>query len=183
MLQVDMAASVRTETGKGAMRRLRDKGQTPAVVYGKGKDAQSLQMDSKTLMATLLEVYRHNCVVTLNVDDGSQRHVVIKDVQTDPVTDTLVHADFCEIDLEKAQRFEVPVEYTGKAKGVDLGGVLTINSSNVVLKGRPLDIPNGCSLDVTGLNIGDELTFSAITLPENVELLSPADAVCVSVVK
>ena len=183
MLQVEMNAAVRSETGKGPMRRLRSEGQTPAVVYGGGSDAKALKMESKALMGTLLEIYRHNAVVTLKIDDGSEKHVVVKEVQTDPVTDSLVHADFCEIDLQKPQCFDVPVKYTGNAKGVDLGGVLNVASEVVTLKGCPLDIPNECSLNVSDLNIGDNLTFSAISIPENVELVSDADRVCVGVVK
>lgn len=183
MLQVEMSAAVRTATGKGAMRRLRSEGQTPAVVYGAGAEALALKFETKTLMANLLEIYRRNAVVVLKIDDGSEKNVVIKEVQTDPVTDTLVHTDFFEIDLEKAQCFEVPVNYEGTAKGVDLGGELTIYSAAVQLKGKPLDIPDSCTVDISNLDIGDELAFSVISIPENVELVSAADAACVGVLK
>jgi large subunit ribosomal protein L25 len=183
MLQVEMTAGVRTATGKGPMRQLRSEGQTPAVVYGAGKEALALKFDTKSLMISLLEIYRRNAVVKLKIDDGSEKNVVVKEVQTDPVTDVLVHADFCEIDLEQAKNFEVPLRYKGTAKGVDLGGFLRVASDVIVLKGRPLDIPDECSLDVTGLNIGDSLTFSAIEIPASVELISEADSVCVGVYK
>lgn len=183
MLQVEMSAGVRTATGKGPMRQLRSQGQTPAVVYGAGKDALALTFETKSLMTSLLEIYRRNAVVKLKIDDGSEKDVVVKEVQTHPVTDILVHADFCEIDLEQPQSFEVPVTYTGTAKGVDLGGFLNVASNVVVLKGRPLDIPDECTLDVTDLAIGDDLTFAAIEIPESVELVSVADKVCVGVGK
>ena len=183
MLQVEMTAAVRTETGKGAMRCLRSEGLSPAVVYGAGNEATALKRDTKTLTANLLGVYRRNCIVTLKIDDGSEKFVTIKEVQADPIQDTLVHADFCEIDLHKARNFEVPLSFTGTAKGVDLGGTLTIYADVVTLKGCPLDIPDECSLDVTALKIGEELSFSAIALPENVELVTKPESVCVGVVK
>ena len=183
MLQVEMNAAVRTATGKGAMRRLRSEGQTPAVVYGAGSEAMALKFETKLLMANLLNIYRRNAVVTLKIDDGTEKNVVVKEVQTDPVHDTLVHADFCVIDLETPQCFDVPVVYAGTAKGTDLGGVLTVAADKVTLKGCPLDVPDEVELDVTELNIDDQLTFGAIELSDKVELVSNADAVCVSVTK
>jgi large subunit ribosomal protein L25 len=183
MLQVEMSAAVREVTGKGYMRRLRSEGQTPGVVYGAGAEATALQFDTKMLMAKLLEIYRHNAVVTLKVDNGTEKSVVVKEVQTDPVTDTLIHADFCEIDLDKPAVFSVPVVFTGSAKGVDLGGSLSATSAVVEVKGKPLDVPNEFTLDITELNIGDQLTFSTIALPDGVEFVTNADAVCVAVEK
>jgi large subunit ribosomal protein L25 len=183
MLQVEIFASSRTVTGKGAMRRLRNEKLTPAIVYGAGSDAMALQLDTKTLMATLLEIYRRNAVVTLKVDDKATRNVIVKEVQTDPIADTLIHVDFCEIDLEKSHCFNVPLVYKGTAKGVDLGGALEVFVTNVEVEGKPLDIPNEVSLNIAGLNIGEQLTIAAIELPENVKMVSSADKACVGVVK
>ena len=183
MLQVELSASVRTATGKGAMRQLRMKGKTPAVVYGGGAAALSLEMDTKSLMQQLLEIYRRNAVVTLKIDGDKDRHVLVGEVQTDPVRDTLIHADFCEIDLQKARRFDVPVVFTGVAKGVDLGGEMFIEHKSVTLEGLPLDIPDQFSLDVTDLRIGDHMTFGNIFLPQTLKLISNADKVCVKVGK
>jgi large subunit ribosomal protein L25 len=183
MLQVEMSASVRKSTGKGPMRQLRMAGKTPAVVYGGGLTAMPLEMESKTLMQKLLGIIRRNAVVTLKIDGESDRHVLLGEVQTDPVRDTLIHADFCEIDLKKTRRFNVPVVFTGLAKGVDFGGEMFIEEDSVVLEGLPLDIPDECSLDVTELRIGDELNFGNISLPETLKLISDADTVCVKVDK
>ena len=183
MLQVEMTASVRNTSGKGPMRQLRMKGMTPAVVYGGGAEAQKLQLDSKTLMAQLLQWYRKNAIVTLKVDGASEKTVVVGEVQTDPVRDTLIHVDFCEIDLQKERAFDVTVNFTGNAKGVDLGGLLTVHYSTVILEGKPLDIPDECTIDITSLAIGDDIKCSALSLPDNVKLVTDPDAMLVSVVK
>lgn len=183
MLQFEIDAEVRAATGKGAMRRLRTQGLTPAIVYGAGAQALPLQINTKELMANLLEFYRKNTVVTLKVSDGSKKHVVVAEVQTDPVADTLIHADFCEIDLNKMRKYKVPVRYTGTPKGVDLGGDLQTFETSIFLEGKPLDIPDECVLDITNLNIGDEYTFSAFEIPASLKMLSAADDVCVKVVK
>jgi len=183
MLQVDMNAAVRTVSGKGYMRRLRMEGLTPAVVYGAGGEAQKLQMDTKTLTATLLEIIRRNAIVTLKIEGVGEKSVMVKEVQTDPVKDTMIHADFLEIDLEKERQFSVPLKFKGTAKGVDLGGSLEVMATAVVLEAKPLDLPDEVTLDISGLNIGDQLTFSAIELADNVKMVSKPDAACVSVSK
>lgn len=181
MLQVEMSASVRKETGKGAMRRLRVDGKTPAVIYGVGSEALALQLETSTFFQQLLDMYHRNCVVTLKVDDGSTRHVLMKEVQTDPVRDTLLHADFLEIDLTKPRRFTVPLAFTGKAKGVDFGGELVISKNEVILEGTPLDIPDDIQIDITPLKIGDSISVGSVSIPDTVKLITSADIICVAV--
>ena len=182
MLQVDMSASLRSTSGKGAMRRLRMEGKTPAVVYGGGREAVALQFDSKTLMAKLLKFYRRNTLVTLKIDGESDKSVVIGEVQTHPVRDTLIHVDFCQIDLAEERAFDVPVVYEGSAIGVDLGGVLMVHHPTVVIEGKPLDIPDECILDITDLDIGDNIKCGVISIPENVKMVTSSDTVVVAVI-
>ncbi len=183
MLQVEISASVRNTSGKGPMRQLRMKGMTPAVVYGGGAEAQKLQLDTKILMAQLLEFYRKNTVVTLKVDGSSEKTVMVGEVQTDPVRDTLIHVDFCEIDLQKDRAFNVPVVLKGKAKGVDLGGHMIVSSTQVVLEGKPLDIPDECIVDVSSMAIGAEVNCGTLTIPENVKLVTDPESLVVSIIK
>jgi large subunit ribosomal protein L25 len=184
MLQVEISASVRNTSGKGPMRQLRMKGMTPAVVYGGGAEAQRLQLDTKTLMAQLLNFYRKNTVVTLSVEGAAaKKTVMVGEVQTDPVRDTLIHVDFCEIDLQKDRAFNVPVTLKGKAKGVDLGGQMVVACNNVVLKGKPLDIPDECIINIAPMAIGDQFTCAALIIPENVKLVTDPETVIVSIIK
>lgn len=181
MLQVEMSASHRPNSGKGAMRRLRMEGMTPAVVYGGGEKAVLLQLESKTLMAKLLEFYRRNTLVTLKIDGESEKSVLISEVQTHPVSDALIHVDFCEINLSKDRAFDVPVVFEGIAKGVDLGGVLIVTSGTVVIEGNVLDIPDQCTLDVTDLEIGDNLKCSDISIPDSVKMITDPNETLVAV--
>lgn len=183
MFQVEMSAFVRNTSGKGPMRQLRMQGITPAVVYGGGGEAVMLQLETKSLMAKLLEFYRRNTVVTLKIEGASDKCVMIGEVQTDPVRDTLIHVDFCEIDLQKKRSFTVPVIYNGTAKGVDFGGDMVIGNAKVVLEGKPLDIPDECTVDVTPLAIGDSVKCGELSIPENVRLVTDAEALAVSIIK
>ncbi|CAG37462.1 50S ribosomal protein L25 [Desulfotalea psychrophila] len=183
MFQVEMTASVREAFGKGPMRRLRQQGITPAVVYGAGKAALPLQMDAKILMTQLLEFSRVNTVVSLSVDGQDAKNVVIAEIQSDPVTDALVHVDFCEIDLDQAREFTVPVTFEGTPKGVDLGGRLESHLTSVILKAKPLDIPNEFVINIADLAIDEQLTVADVALAENVVMVTPAARVMVAVLK
>lgn len=183
MYQVEIFASVRNASGKGPMRQMRMKGVTPAVVYGGGGEALMLQLETKSLMAKLLEFYRKNTVVTLKIDGTSDKCVMVGEVQTDPVRDTLIHVDFCEIDLEKKRVFTVPIVFNGTAKGVDLGGDMVINHDKVVLEGVPLDIPDECVVDVSPLGIGENIKCGEISVPASVRMVTDAEALAVSILK
>lgn len=181
MLQVELSASVREKFGKGAMHRLREEGMTPAILYGLGTESLPIQLETKSFYQKLLKIHGRNAVVTLSLGKGKTHHVVIKDVQADPVRDTIIHADFYKIDIKKPKGFEVEINFTGTPKGVDLGGILMIEQRTVRLEAPPLDIPDSCSLDISGLGIGDKLSFSALDIEGDVRMVSEGDHVCVRV--
>lgn len=185
MLQVDLTAQIRKTFGKGAARRLRSSGETPAVLYGPSTDSLALVLDTKPFVKTLLSLRRQNAVINLEINDGKnskKKHVMTRELQTDPITDSLVHADFYEISLDKDIILEVPVQYTGKAVGVDLGGDLNIAVTKITLKGKVLDIPDFVEVDITQLALDDRILCKDIDIPDNVLLESERDRVCVSVV-
>lgn len=183
MYQVDMTASVRETSGKGAARRLRVQGITPAVVYGGGAEALQLQMDTKILYSQLLEFYRVNTVVNLNIEGQGVKSVLVVEAQTNPVDDTLIHVDFCEVDLEKEREFTVPVVFEGTPKGVDIGGVQEEYADSVVLKGKPLDVPNDVTIDISELAVGDKISVADVTFAENLTVITPDKKALVAVVK
>jgi len=186
MIQQDMGASLRQNFGKGATRQLRKSGYAPAILYGGKMEPIALTMDSKTLTKDLLKFHGHNVVLSLDIegDKSKKKHyVLIKDIQTDPVTDAVLHVDFLEIELDKEIVMEVPILYTGTAKGVDMGGILNIMAHTVKIKGLPLDILDEITVDVTDLEVTSAgITCGDLTIPGNVTLEEELDRVCVSVV-
>ncbi len=184
MLQIDLNAQVRNTFGKGAARSLRSEGFTPAVLYGPKADPIALQVDTGSFTKAILGFQRQNAVINLDIKDGKKklkRHVMIKELQADPVRDTLVHADFCEVSLKEPIVLDVLLKFTGIAQGVDLGGELHIIEHTVSLEGKVLDIPDFLELDVTELHLGDKLTCGDLNIPENVTLREEPEKVCVSV--
>jgi len=184
MLQVNMESTVRTVFGKGPMRQLRMREITPANLYSGGAASVSLQLDTAKLYKNLIFIQRRNAVVTLQIEGDSKekRHVLVQEIQKEPVSGTLLHVDFIEIDLEKPAKFTVPIEYVGTAKGVDLGGELQVFKDTVELRGCPLNIPDVIKVDITPLEQGGSgLTYGDLAIPENVEMLEKAETVCVVV--
>lgn len=182
MLQFDVSASVRQEFGKGAARELRRSGKTPAVLYGPKTEPVTLALDTKSMTKMLLSIQRRNAVLHLDIDGAEgKRPVIVKELQVDPIKDTLSHADFYEISLEAPLELTVPLQYTGKARGVEMGGDLVVSRNTVTLKGKPLDFPDSIEVDVTELDPGDAITCGQLAVPANVNLIDDADTVCVAV--
>ncbi len=181
MLQYDLSAQVRNEFGKGSARNLRRAGGTPAVLYGPKTVPVSLKFDTKILTNTLLEMQRRNAVFGLEIDGATKRHVMVKEIQTKPVDDTLLHIDFCEVDMDQPMVLDVAIKYSGNAKGVELGGEMNVFHAKVALKGLALDIPDFIEIDVSGLGIGDRLHCGDLAIPDSVEILNDKDETCVVV--
>ena len=185
MLQVDVSAQVRKNTGKGAARTLRRAGKTPAVIYGSNNDPIPLILDTHSFTKTLLHLQRRNAVVNLDIETDAgieKRHVLIKEIQVDPIYDTLEHADFFEINLDAPRTFSIPVKYKGKAKGVEMGGDMNISVNEIKVKGNPLDIPDMIEVDVTPLGTNEHIACQDLSLPANVTLLGDKKKVCVAIV-
>jgi len=184
MLQYEMAANVRGKFGKGAARTLRAAGKTPAVVYGPKLEPTALELETKPFTKTLIDIQRRNAVINLNIEGGSDkasRQVMIKELQVDPIDNSLIHADFYEISLEKPMTLIVPLKYIGKAKGVDMGGDLEVSVTELPVSGRVMDIPDQIEVDITSLGIGERLTAKDLTVPANITLQVKGDMACVAV--
>ncbi len=182
MITKEIPSAVRDCFGKGAMRRLRAAGKTPGVLYGAGAQALALEFETKVLFSELIDLQRRNAVITLKIDNGTEKRAVVKEIQTDPLRDSLYHADFLEIDVDKPAKFTVPVSYKGKAKGEDLGGLKSISQRSVVVQGKPLSVPDELEVDIRSLAIGDKISAGEITLPEGVTLISDAGTLCFGIV-
>ena len=184
MLQVDLTARVRKTFGKGNTRALRRAGMTPAVLYGPKIDSMALELTTKPFTKALFGIHRRNAVISLEIENGdlpAKRHVMIREVQTDPVQGTLVHADFLEISLDTLVKLFVDVKFTGKPKGFESGGELQVAKGKVCLEALPLDFPDCVEVDITHLDIGDSVTCKSLNLPDKVTLLEKENATCATV--
>ena len=156
-MQATLAAASRQTRGKNEARRLRHAGRLPAVVYG-GTSAENLALDvdPTALLRILHSESGVNTLVDLEVDGGESGKVLIKDIQHDPVTDTLLHVDFFRLAMDRAITVTVRVTLSGEAAGVkQQGGLLDFVTREFQIECMPTEIPEHVHVDVSGLMIGD----------------------------
>ena len=159
--QVSLSVDVRAESGKKVAKRLRYRGQLPAVVYGEGAESVACSVDYRAL-TDLLKAHGRNAIITLSAGDASQS-TIIKDIQYHPLGDEILHVDFHRIDLTRKIVVEVPVHATGSAVGVRIGeGILEQMLHELEVECLPTEIPDHVEIDVSDLDIGDSLHVSDI---------------------
>ena len=176
MEKIQLKATVRKITGNGPARALRREGSMPAVVYGRGKDPILLAVDMKDFEQLLKNYNVNQVLLNLVIENGKSisKSVMVKELQTDPITRNLLHVDFYEIDMQSKITVSVPVVTTGISKGVELGGVLQLIRRELEVLCMPTDIPESIEIDVTDLDIGDSIHVEEIPLQGDVEI--PFDA-------
>ncbi len=173
-----VAATRRTESGKGAARRLRAAERIPAVAYGEKAAAQSLAVSPKRLLDVLATAHGRNTVIEIELEDGERFPALLCDYQYHPISRSLLHADFLKISLDKAVDVDVPFETFGKCKGVVAGGTLHVVFRKLPVRCLPEQIPVKISYDVTELELDAHVGAKDLPLPEGVSLrLAPNQTV------
>ena len=179
----NLNATSRTKTGKGNNRRLRAAGDMPAVVYGGEGEATGLTVVAADLARLLRSAHRRNTLIGLAIDDGDAQPVLVRELQADPITRDLIHVDFVRVDLKNPVTVKVPVEMTGRAKGVLTGGRMRLVRRVVNLSCLPEAIPASFPVDVTELDGDDSLRFSECPTADGLEKIFKNDFVVVQCVK
>jgi large subunit ribosomal protein L25 len=177
-----VTATPRTETGKGAARRLRNSGKVPAVAYGKGQPAKALSVTPKEIVTVLKSERGQNTVLKVAVDGGKELLVMIKEYSYHPVTRSLEHVDFVEVQFDQAVDVDVPLVALGKALGVTAGGLLRQVYRTLPVRCLPDQIPLKIETDVSHLELGYAVATKDLKLPEGVSVRLPAEQTLVAVV-
>lgn len=159
-MEAVLDAVTRNTRGKNEARRLRVAGQIPAVVYGAQKagdtpSPEAVAVDPKPFMRILHSSSGLNTLITLKIAGGNQARVLVRNVQLDPVTHHLLHADFYRVNMDRRITVTVPITLRGDARGVKQdGGILDFVHREIEVEVLPADIPNSIEIDVTDLGIG-----------------------------
>lgn len=164
----DLFATVRTGTGKGAARQARRENLVPGVVYGGGSDPMPINVKYNELVKRLKAGRFLSTLFNLKVDGEDDVRVICRGVQRDVVKDLPTHIDLMRLHRTSRINLHIPVEFINEeaAPGIKKGGVLTVVRPDVELKVTAGDIPEKIVVDMTGLDIGDIVHISDVTLPE-----------------
>jgi large subunit ribosomal protein L25 len=155
-----LQATGREEFRNSALRKIRQEGNIPAIVYGKKVDSKPVYVNGLELIKTIKAVGR-NGVISLDID-GNKQDVILTEYQEDHVKKEIVHADFLAIDKTSKLTVEVRVVLTGEAAGVKDGGVLQQPFHELSITATPDNIPQSIEIDVSNLQVGETVTVADI---------------------
>ena len=176
MKTVSLSGSLRENVGKKDAKKMRREEKVPCVIYG-GKEQVHFVLPEKDFKKLLFTPQVFNIVITI---DGKEYSTILQEVQYHPVSDRVMHADFLEIVKGKPLTVSIPVQYEGTAPGIIKGGKLVTAMRKMKVKGLLENIPEVITLDVSQLDIGNNIKVRDVQL-ENLQLLDVQGAVVVSV--
>lgn len=180
-MSVTIKAERREIFGKNASRRLRREGKIPAVLYGSFEINVPLILRKKDVFGVLKSETGENTIFKVSYNSET-RDAMIKELQRDPVTDEILHADFIQIMMDKTVRVSVPIVAVGEAVGVKTeGGFLDFITREIEMECLPKDIPEHIEVDISGLHLRQSLKVEDINLPEEIMVISDPDAILVLV--
>ena len=174
MAHYTLAARKRELKGKGAAKKLRKENKTPAVFYGSDTDNLMLTVDSSDLKKIMKKTAGENIILGLQIesDKGSDsKMVMLKELQSDPVRDIYLHADFYEVSMDKELTIDVPLRLVNTPVGVTNGGILQHVRREITISCLPDKLVEFIDLDVSELDIGESLHIKDINLPEGTRSL------------
>jgi large subunit ribosomal protein L25 len=168
---------VKNRDAKANLFTLRNEGSIPAVFYGPKEKSTPIAVSSKDFEKAL-KMAGESTIVVLKGDFG-EHEALIHDLDRDPVTDVIRHADFYVVEKGKKIKVGVPIEFIGVSPAVkDLGGVLVKVIHEVEIEALPKDLPHSLEADISALvNFESQILASDIKLPSGVELVTKADEV------
>ena len=161
-----LAAEARERAGKGASRALRREGRVPAVVYGGKEEPMGIHVEERLLRRMLGTGHFTNSIVMIEVG-GKKVRTLPKDVHFHPVSDRPLHVDFLRLAKDATVEVSVPVLFINEEEspGLKRGAVLNIVRHELELICDADKIPDDIRIDVTGLDVGDSIHISNVTLP------------------
>jgi large subunit ribosomal protein L25 len=176
MATVSLSASARIGKGKGDARKLRLTGEIPAVIYGHGRQPQSISLNARDVEKLLGKIAGTSTVVELSID-GKTAPTLIREVQRHPFKRQVLHVDFQELIAGERVTLSVPVRFHGTAAGVrEGGGILEEIMHQLHIRVDPMSIPDHIDVDVSPLTIGHSIHIRDLALPAGVEVMDDEDA-------
>jgi large subunit ribosomal protein L25 len=181
--QLTLSAETRERAGKGASRAMRREGRVPAVIYGNKQQPVSIHLEEKALIKALSTGHFMNTVVMID-GVGEAIRTLPKDVQFHPVNDRPLHVDFLRIGEHTTVHVDVPIVFTDEEEspGLKRGGVLNVVVHDLGLVVDAAEIPSEITVSLKGLEVGDSIHLSAITLPAGAKAADEDDVTLATIV-
>lgn len=183
METIEIQIEPREPGGKGKARRLRVEGKLPGIFYGPKAAPVPLALNKGEFLSRVAGLEGSRLIrIKSSSPLLANRVALVKEMQLDPVTGEVLHADFYEVDLAEKIRVKVPLHFVGKAEGVVRGGILQPIVREIEVECLPMEIPEYLDVDVSSLDIGHSLHITDLSMPERVEAIFETDFTLVTVV-
>jgi large subunit ribosomal protein L25 len=179
---VEFKATARERIGSGSAREARRQGFTPVNLYAAGAENQSITVETRVLSNEYFRGGFMNKIVSFDIG-GKAQFAIARDIQLNPVSDKIEHADFIAVNEKSVVKVQVPVHFlnTDKAVGIKRGGILNIVQHEVQLLAPVTAIPKAIDIDVLEMNIGDSIHSNNLKLPEGVKPASKRNLTIASI--
>lgn len=184
MAQYTLTARLREQKGKEAAKKLRKDKKIPAVFYGPDTAPLMLTIESSDLIDIMKKSAGENIILGLQIErekGSDSKMVMLKELQSDPVQDTYLHADFYEISMDKELTIDIPIRLVNTPQGVKDGGILQHVRRELNISCLPDKLIEFIDVDVSALQIGESVHIGDINLPEGIATLQE-DKLTVAVV-
>jgi large subunit ribosomal protein L25 len=182
METIEINVEPREGRGKGAARSIRREGGLPGTLYGRKRSSLSVVVNAKEFETRVAALEGSHLVRILSANsDINGSLALVKEVQRDPVSRSLLHADLYEVDMDAKLRIPIPLHFVGRAEGVELGGILQPIRREVDVICLPSSIPEFIEVDVSPLGFHDAIHVSDLKVPEGVEVPYDTDFALVTV--
>ncbi len=164
----------RTETGRH-VKRVREAGYVPAVVYGQGEPAIPVQFREIDMVRILRSGGMSQLILLEGL--GKPTNVLIKEIQRHPIRRTLLHVDLYRVQMDVKIQTDVPVHTVGESEAMKGGAVLIHHMDHITVECLPGDIPEYLVADLSKLKtLDDVITVADLPVPDGVEVLAEPDA-------
>jgi large subunit ribosomal protein L25 len=169
MAELTIKAFKRDIIGNNSSYKLKQQGRIPGVLYGPDYETVNVSLDGKKILSIINKPKLRNAIFSVELENEDKPvRVLLKEIQTDPVKNRLLHVDLYAISADKEMTLVVPVKLTGHPIGLDKGGLLEQQMREVEIKCLPDKIPEFIEADVSNLDMGFNLHLSDIEFPEGV---------------
>jgi len=185
-MTMSLLAKIRNKKGKSAIKKIRKEGLIPAELYGHKVENLHLAVDNKEFKK-VFKLAGENTIINLLIEDSNKKEeipVLIHDVQTDYLTNDIIHVDFYQIRMDEKVRTHIPLEFVGKSPAVEnYGGILNKSMNEIEVEALPQDLPPSIPVDISKIQeLNQSIYVKDLNIPNGVKVLVDLDTVVATVI-
>ena len=167
--ETSLDAEIRPGAGKSSVKKVISAGKIPSVIYGLGEDPINISLDKILVQKEINAGGFLTRIFSLNID-GKKNLAIPREVQFHPLSDQPIHVDFLRLAPDSKITLDIPTRFINEetSPGLKRGGVLNVNRRTIQLSCPASNIPEEIVFDLDGLEIGDTIRISSVTLPDGV---------------